>query len=385
MRVEQSIWSTGRGWEPASPEVLSGDADLVLAFSATAPLVQGEVLADLRRRYPGAILCACSTAGEIAGTRVLEGSTIATAVKFGSSRVRAAQVRLPDLEPDSFAAGRELALALQGGDPPAGDLVHLLVLSDGLCVNGSELACGLTSALPAGITVTGGLSGDGTAFQRTLVGLAGAAQERLIVAIGFYGSRLKVGYGSMGGWDPFGPERRITRAQGNVLYELDGQSALALYKRYLGEHAGDLPASALLFPLSLRSANGQDRLVRTVLAIDEEAQSMTFAGAMPEGEYARLMKANFDRLIDGATGAAQATGNVLGGAPPELAILISCVGRRLVLRQRVEEEVESAQAVLGSQAVLAGFYSYGEIAPFAPWAGCELHNQTMTITAFCET
>ena len=379
MKVEQCLWSSGRGWEDTTAEALGGDADLVLAFSASGPLADGGVLADLRRRYPAALLCACSTAGEIAGTRVLEDTTSATAIKFEGSHVRAAQVRLAETQPDSFAAGRELASALADEG-----LVHVLVLSDGLCVNGSELAKGLTSARPHGVTVTGGLSGDGTAFKRTLVSVGVTAEERLIVAVGFYGPRLRVGYGSMGGWDPFGPERRITRSQGNVLYELDGQSALALYKQYLGDHAASLPASALLFPLSLRSADGHNGVVRTVLAIDEREQSMTFAGEMPEGTYARLMKANFDRLIDGATGAAQATGLALGGHPAQLAILISCVGRRLVLQQRVEEEVESAQEVLGGQAVLTGFYSYGEIAPFAPWAGCELHNQTMTITALCE-
>ena len=96
------------------------------------------------------------------------------------------------------------------------------------------------------------------------------------------------------------------------------------------------------------------------------------------------MKANFDRLIDGATGAA-GTGRVaLGTATPELAILISCVGRKLVLKQRVEEEVESVRDVLGESVVLTGFYSYGEISPFTPGAKCELHNQTMTITTMAE-
>jgi hypothetical protein len=69
---------------------------------------------------------------------------------------------------------------------------------------------------------------------------------------------------------------------------------------------------------------------------------------------------------------------------PDLAILISCVGRKLVLKQRVEEEVESVRNVLGARTVLSGFYSYGEIAPFLPSAKCELHNQTMTITTFAE-
>ncbi len=205
-----------------------------------------------------------------------------------------------------------------------------------------------------------------------------------IAVLGFYGTRLKVGYGSLGGWDPFGPERLITRSRGNVLYELDGQSALALYKEYLGEHAADLPASGLLFPLRLRSPDGESGVVRTILAINEDEQSMTFAGDVPEGVYARLMTANFEHLVDGAIGAAQTSYEAMGSSSPDLAILISCVGRKLVLKQRTEEEVEGVRDILGDHTVLTGFYSYGEICPAAPEANCELHNQTMTITTFSE-
>ena len=112
---------------------------------------------------------------------------------------------------------------------------------------------------------------------------------------------------------------------------------------------------------------------------------MTFAGDVPEGSYARLMKANFDRLIDGAGGAATTSYQAIGSATPDLAVLISCVGRKLVLNQRIEEEVEAVRDILGERTVLTGFYSYGEISPFTPGAKCELHNQTMTITTFLET
>ena len=210
-------------------------------------------------------------------------------------------------------------------------------------------------------------------------------REKIAAAIGFYGERLMVGCGSLGGWDPFGPERLITRSKGNILFELDGQSALGLYKKYLGEHAAGLPATALLFPLELRAEEGGNRLVRTVLGIDEANQSMIFAGDMPEGAFARLMKANFDRLIGGAIGAARASAQGrVGEGSADFALLISCVGRKLILKQRTEEEVEGVRDILGAQAVLSGFYSYGEICPAAPRAGCELHNQTMTITTFRE-
>jgi len=228
------------------------------------------------------------------------------------------------------------------------------------------------------------LAGDGERFRETIVCWDDDTDNRTVAAIGLYGSRLKVGFGSLGGWDPFGPERLITRSEGNILYELDGKSALALYKRYLGEHAKGLPATGLLYPLSIRAKEGTTGVVRTILSVDEENQCMTFAGDVPEGTYARLMKANFERLIDGAMGAARISFEAIGGAEPELAVLISCVGRKMVLKQRVEEEIESVRELLGENTLLTGFYSYGEISPFTPGADCTLHNQTMTITTFRE-
>ena len=194
---------------------------------------------------------------------------------------------------------------------------------------------------------------------------------------------MSVGCGSLGGWDSFGPERQITRSAGNVLYELDGQSALALYKRYLGDHAADLPPRGCCSRCRCARASVSAPVVRTILSVNEAEQSLTFAGDVPVGGYVRLMKANFDRLIDGAVGAGRVSTDALG-APVDLALLISCVGRRMVLRQRVEEEVEGVRDIVGPGAAITGFYSYGEISPFTPKARCELHNQTMTVTTFAE-
>ena len=336
------------------------------------------VLAAVRDAYPRAEIVGCSTAGEIYGTIVADDSLVTTALHFDGTSIACARVAIED-PAASLVAGRRLAESLEHEN-----LVHVIVFSEGLRVNGSDLVKGLSSGLPPGVTVTGGLSGDGHRFVQTYVIWKGRSESGSIVAIGFYGSALRVGYASLGGWDPFGPERIISRSHGNVLYELDGQSALALYKKYLGEHADDLPASGLLFPLSVRTEADATPVVRTILSIDEDEKNMTFAGDMPQGAYARLMKANFDRLVDGAAGAATVSYEAVGGESPDLALLISCVGRKMVLQQRVEEEIESVRHVLGSATALTGFYSYGEISPFTPKARCELHNQTMTITTFRE-
>ncbi|MEW6542807.1 MAG: FIST N-terminal domain-containing protein [Nitrospirota bacterium] len=378
MKIEQVRWAPAKGWEPTGPGSLGSAVQLVLVFGSSAILKNRTLFDEIRRGYPHAHLLGCSTAGEICGTHVFDDSLVLTAVHFEHTWLKGARISI-EHEESSFSAGKHLAESLDHRG-----LAHVLVLSEGLKINGSELVKGLTQHLPEHVTVTGGLSGDGASFRETFVVWDDLPRPHIIAVLGLYGDRLKVGYGSLGGWDPFGPERLITRSKGNVLYEVDGKSALGLYKTYLGEHADGLPATGLLFPLSLRIGGGETGVVRTILSVDESNQSMTFAGDVPEGAYVRLMKANFDRLIDGAIGAARTSAQSLGTMSPELAVLISCVGRKLVLKQRIEEEVEGVRDVLGRHTVLTGFYSYGEISPFNPSARCELHNQTMTITALAE-
>jgi hypothetical protein len=298
-------------------------------------------------------------------------------VRFEHSTVRttSANVQGPD---DSFAAGTQIGRALL-----APQLRGILLLSDGLHVNGSELVRGINSVIEGRAVITGGLAGDGSQFKRTWVVHEGAPASGLIAAAGFYGDKLYIGHGSKGGWDIFGPERKVTRSVGNVLYELDGKPALQLYKEYLGERARELPATALLFPLALRATDASEKkLVRTVLAVSEQDQSMTFAGDIPQGALAQLMRANFDRLVQGASDAALMTLKTshCGAA---LSVAISCVGRRLVLGERIEEETEATLDALPRDTAQIGFYSYGEISPYADGT-CDLHNQTMTLTTFEE-
>ncbi len=379
MTIKTTQFSYDGGAISPVPPQLGASSTLLLAFGARELMADPSFSTKLRKLFPDTIICGCSSAGEILGECVSDGTVAITVVAFEKTRIRSAEQRISHPS-DSNQAGVALAQNLI-----APNLVHVFVLSEGLSIDGSALLNGISSVLPKGVAITGGLAADGNAFKETFVLSDKESGSRLITAIGFYSDSLAVGYGSLGGWDSFGPERVVTRAEKNVLYELDGQSALTLYKRYLGAYADQLPASGLLFPLALRVPDQREPLVRTILAVDEANQSITFAGDIPTNSMVRLMKANVERLVDGATDAAGIARVSLGDMQPELAILISCVGRKLVLKQRVEDEVESAARVLGREAVLTGFYSYGEIAPFVRDAKCQLHNQTMTITAFRET
>jgi len=373
MIINQAILKN-TNWEQSLLQ-LNGYPSIILMFVSPKFNFKEEALKEIIKLFPEASVIGCSTAGEILDTEVLDKSCAVTTIQFEKVTHKKVSVAINSSE-NSFSSGTAIAEELISND-----LRHILLLSDGLNVNGADLVEGLKSNLP-NISITGGLAGGSKNFDDTFVINNEVISDKIIVAVGLYGEELEIGYGSKGGWDSFGIERLVTKSNKNILYELDGVPALELYKSYLKEKADQLPVSGLLFPLSLRVSENSDPVVRTILAINEEEQSLTFAGNIPEGSYVRLMKANINRLIDGAEQSAKVASKKNKNS--ELAILISCVGRRLVLKQLVEEEVEAVRDVLGTKPKITGFYSFGEIGPFGEFSPCELHNQTMTITVLSE-
>ncbi len=379
MEVGHLSWSQSAGWRVE--ELAQGKPDVILYFGSREMLACGSRYGELRAMFPDAAILGCTTGGQIRGDDIFDDEISAVAMRFDATAIKLA-CETANSALDSRAAGRSIGEKLQGSD-----LAGIFVLSDGLNVNGSELVAGITERVGAHVPVTGGLAGDGAKFEQTLVGADCPPRSHAVAAIGFYGNAIRIGHGSAGGWDVFGPRRRITRSDGNILFELDGEPALDLYERYLGDEAKGLPGSALLFPLQINDPRHPEHtVVRTVLAIDRERRTMTFAGDMPEGWVAQLMRGNFTQLAEGAAEAARQARAGLAEAKDRngVAVLVSCIGRRLLMRQRTTEEIEAAGAELGSRLQYFGFYSYGEISPHAESGICELHNQTMTVTTITE-
>lgn len=352
-------------------------AQLVIVFGSRELIEEQIIFDSIKSKFAKAAIVSCSTAGEIINESVYDESVIVTAIQFEKAIVKSIKTSISE-HSNSYETGKYLFDSLN-----ADDLTGLFVISDGTKINGSELVNGLNIHNHKQLPITGGLAGDAARFEKTAVGLNQVAKEGNIVAVGFYGNKVQIGHSSLGGWDEFGKERIITKSDKNVLYEIDEAIALDLYKEYLGPYAEELPGSALLFPLSLRIDSADQNLVRTILSINEADKTMTFAGNLPEGSKVRFMKANFEKLINASATAAQKSFNKSEKAP-ELAILISCVGRKLILQERTEDEVIAAKKIFGPATCVTGFYSYGEISPFNPLSKCELHNQTMTITTFTE-
>jgi hypothetical protein len=378
MKTEQRSWSREEGWSGDPTSETLKDAQLVLLFGHPSNLKNESLFKEIRQSYPNAYILSGSTAGEILKTRVYDDSLVATAIWFENTVLKPTHLKIKDRK-DSLSIGEELVNTLDHEE-----LCHVFVLADGLNVNGTELIKGMVKHLPEGVKVTGGLTGDGGEFKETLTGANQMPESKNVVALGFYGTRLKVHCGSMSGFEPFGPERKITRSENNILYELDGEPAFGLYKKYLGDRLQDLPTQCFYFPLYYKTSKMEKGIVRTILGVDEETGSMTFAGDLEQGGTARLMKTNIDNLVSGAEEAAKACQSA-GATSPGAAILMSCIGRKIIMKQQVEEEIEAVEGIFGPQTTLTGFYSYGEIAPIENSMDPHLHNQTMSITTFSET
>ncbi|ENY3837911.1 FIST signal transduction protein [Vibrio vulnificus] len=376
MKIEQIVWQEGHWQGLSSSSQLDSINTLIIVFgrASDASLVQ------LSAKMPHSQVIGCSTAGEIIDNTILENAVVATIILFEKSTIHLASAHIEEGVRTSFNIGVQLGQELSSHKD---NLKHVFVLSDGLLINGGYLVEGFRSVLPSDVQVTGGVAGDGEHFSRTFVTSGVKTESGAVVALGLYGESLDIRFGSRGGWCPFGMERKVTQAKDNVLYELDDQNALDIYKAYLGDLADELPASGLRFPLEITLPEKNLKLVRTLLATNENDGTITFAGNIPKGVSAKLMRASSDSLIDGARLAASLCHDEENQAPT-VAILISCVGRKLLLRQLAEDEVEAVHHELGENVVICGFYSYGEIAPIDKNGKSELHNQTMTITTLRE-
>jgi hypothetical protein len=373
MKTTQIKWENGAwnltGAIPLNPQ-------LCLVFGSRPTIEEyPSFYQKLRTLYPTAEIITTSSAGNIIDEFLLDNAIIATAIEFEKTEIKVGCFEIG--KTDDKVLGENVANFFKSPD-----LANILVFS---CtgINAGNILIGINHVFKGSVPVSGGVAGDDNRFEKTLVGLNENLSDRQLVAIGMYGSAIKVAHGSKGGWDPFGPRRKVTRSMGNILFEVDNKPVLDLYREYLGEKAKDLPSSALLFPFAIIDPETKEEIVRGVQNIDEEKNALILYGDVNEGDTVQLMRCDFDKLIDGAGDSAKET-FLKSDKKPDLAILISCVARRLVLGQLTEEELTETKKVFGAHTTICGFYSYSELSPVVGDNACHLHNQTMTITTLSE-
>lgn len=377
MKIVQACFTKAGGWKYLSDKIMLNNP-LVLVFGNRLLLQDAEAFAGIKTEFPYSHFVYGSTAGEIAGTHVMEDSFSVVALDFEKSTFAVVTDNVYNHNNDASLLGAALYSQL-----PREGLTHIFSLAGGNYINGSALIEGLEKEINDNVALTGGLCGDDGRFECSIASYNGVPKEGEAVLVGLYGEDLEITYASFGGWQPFGPERVVTKSEGNILYEIDGKPALELYKKYLGEKANQELLSLLSYPLSITPPGKDYAITRTILNIETDNNSIILAGNCPVGSKSQLLMASVFGIVDGAREAAERA-MAKRTKKPEAALLISCVGRKALMDQQVEEEIEQVQLVLGNTTAIAGFYSYGEMAPFSYSKSCELHNQTMTLTLISE-
>jgi hypothetical protein len=370
------IYEDGK-WDCEIDNSLDSQSTLVVCFGSTHFDDIQAGFEDITTHFKTSTIIGCSTSGEIHNDLLYNSSLCVMVMKFENTTLALSTIHFDDVS-ESFDIGKKIATELQNEH-----LKAIFTLSDGLGINGSQLTKGFANTLLNNVVVTGGLAGDDANFSKTWVLVDNKPVSNYVTAIGFYGDDFRIAYGSQGGWKKFGIDRMVTEAKDNVLYKLDDSPALEVYKKYLGDKSAELPSSGLLYPLMIKEAGSTESKVRTILAVNEEEQSITFAGDIPNGSEVMFMKATFDELIEGASNAGNDLKNFDYDNQEAASIAISCVGRKLVLGQKTEDELEAVYNLFGDNVEQIGYYSYGEISPLKD-GKCDLHNQTMTVTLFWE-
>jgi hypothetical protein len=365
-----------RGWQ-GLPDA-SFEPDLVLFFGSKKAFDDGAAYFDLRSRFPKAIVFGCSGGGQIHSSGIIDDGITGLALKFKSTKLKLVSISSNDSD-ESLKIGNNLGRQLLSSD-----LVGVFVLSEGLEINGDNLMEGLSQSLPNTVVIGGGLAADDDRFARTTVSANCLPMRNLVAAVGFYGPDVEIKSSNGGGWKKTGKTMKITASRDNHLYDLNDEDALSIYKNNLGSEAAQLPMSGLRFPLMVSDPNDSEKsFVRTLLGIDNDVGMLTFAGNIPEGWTAEVMQASSDDLIEAASSAALETLSSDDKAP-DVSILVSCIGRRLVLGDKSVAEVNAVDKSYGQQTAMTGFYSYGEFSKTVENDSAHLFNQSLALFTITE-
>lgn len=343
----------------------------------------------IKDKYKKAHIVGCTTSGEIDGNTFHEGS-MCTVLKMHKTRLKTVVIKDINYE-NSFDYGKRAMTQLIEEESFLSEKLNgVLLFTDGLNVNGAKVAEGIAS-INSIVKVAGGTAADNLAFERTHV----FSHEKIggaLVALGFYGEDIVFELGSKSGVEPIGIEKKITHAENNVLYSLDGEPALDVYKKWFKNFSTDneLRASLLECPVEISSNfQKEEGLVRTPIDLNEKDGSIRYTGEIPQGKSLRMMRADIEGMVSASEEIVEETWGKISKKDQNdnsiLSLLVSCSGRKAVLKTEVEDEFFNANKnIKNKNSAQVGLYSYGEYNRVNEEKGVEFLNQTMTVVCIYE-
>jgi hypothetical protein len=366
---------SGRNFAEVLIQKLGRQPDGCWLYCSPEPGME-ELLAGICSIIETPNLIGCTTDGEISDMGLTSGSAVLGG--FFSDHIECCVVSSENIDRNSEQAGKDLARKLPDS------VKYIQLLSDGLTGNGCALLRGIFSVLEEGVSVVGGTAGDAGQFLQTWQFAGNRVLTNSAVALGFMGE-FKVSEGIQAGWSPIGLPKKVTRASGNILYELNGEPALEVFKRFLGKHAVGLPAVGVEYPLGIisRCADGSEDdyyLLRATMSVNHDDGSLGFAGEIPEGSMVQLTCGDISSILEATRKAVAIAREGLGDTPPGMVFYFGCNARKTVLGLRTKEEYALIREGFGRDVPILGFYTYGEFCRVGCGGPCLLHNETAVVS-----
>jgi len=316
----------------------------------------------LKSILPHSNIIGVTTAGEICLGKIYEGSVVISFTVFNTTSVKS---KMYDLSSDCKIENTI-------NDLVTAETKAIIIFSDGLNSNAEKLVKGVYALRPE-IVIAGGRAGDNFVFEKTYVfNETGYTQNGYVIA-SLSADELLVNSDYILNWTPIGKDMIVTKAKGNILYELDGMPIYDVYKKYLGEDVIDnFPKSSMEFPLIIKKEHiliARDPLLKT----DDSA--LMFAGNFEEGDVVRFSFGDIEDIEDEAT----EYFNKFKTIPAESIFVYSCAARKSLMGDKLEDEIN----ILESLTQTSGFFTYGEY--FHTSNIAEILNVTTTFLALSES
>ncbi len=348
-----------------SCERVSSDSVLIQIFSGILDLrVVHDVLNTVLSKVPQAIIIGTTTSGEIMNGKMLDESLVISMSIFENTSVQSVHY----MDDDSEMMGREVGRNIVNAQTKC-----IVMFADGLNCNGDAILRGLSQSCSKEVVVAGGMSGDNGNFEKAYCIYGNQVFEKGLVAVSLSNPALEVFHTYNLSWKPIGKKMIVTRAEGNILYEINHKPVKDIYAKYLGENVvQQMPGSTIEFPLILHEG-GVD-IARSMISLTDN-EGIIYAGELCEGQEVRFGIGSPNMLTESA----HKSYNLTKNAPIEGLFAYSCIARKAFLGKNLESEL----VPLSKISPLAGFFTYGEF--YHGSDGNKLLNVTTTVLGLSET
>lgn len=359
--------------------------DLAVVFSSVdfAHPHAIKTISNLLRPVP---LIGCSGAGVISNNGIFRNGlgimllSLPKTISFNTAFVKG--VRLKTALKAGDELGQKLLSGFQGARRDLG-----IIFSDGLLQESSGIVYGLQERLGRSFPVLGALASDNLRYLKTYVYFNQELANDAVCGI-IFGGKLNFAWGRKHGWKPLGKPHRVTRATGNIVYEIDNSPAASVYEEYVGAGLGRLKKNlkrlSIFYPLGIQIAEEEEYMLRNIRSIEGDG-ALIFQGDVPQDSIIRLMIGTKESCLSATHQAIEEAKKGLAQKKMDFAFIFDSVSRCILLGRDANKELEIIKEGLGSDTPLLGVYTYGEEAPLkgTNYRGkTYFHSQTVTILGF---